>query len=299
MMNLADILHKIGYTQLTDYGKQYSTRPLYRDSDNNSALTINKDTGEWYDFVERIGGPLESLIERTLGKELTPELRESIESADFLPDRKTEVELNHPKTFDKAMLTKLVADKSYWLKRQVSAATLDAMGGGVAINGRMMNRYVFPIVNDRNELVGFSGRYIYKSDYVAKWKHIGKKSLWTYPLINVPHVFDARSVVLVESIGDMLALHDAGIKNVFVTFGVKISPALKTLLIKLDVDRVYIGFNNDRLNKSVGNKAAEEERWELTNYFDESQVKIALPEVKNDFGEMTREEILLWKNKLT
>jgi hypothetical protein len=298
-MNLIDILNKIGYVKLHDFGRQLSTRPLYRDSDNDLALTINKDTGEWYDFVERVGGPLESLIEKTLGTTLTPELKQSLESESFLPDRRTEVEVNHPRTFDKASLARLIPDKTYWNKRGVSSTTLEALGGGVAVNGRMMNRYVFPILNERDELVGFSGRYIYKSDYVAKWKHIGKKSAWVYPLIHTKEIFNSRQVILVESIGDMLALKDTGIHNVLVTFGVKVSSTLKTLILKMDCDDIILAFNNDRLNKQVGNKAAQDAKWEFLNYFDENQVRMALPDQKNDFGEMTREEILLWKQKLS
>lgn len=294
MTNLVDILNNIGYTKLTDYGRQYSTRPLYRDSDNNTALTINKDTGEWFDFVDRVGGPLETLIERTLGRPLTPELKEKISSNEFLPLRRTEIDLPFQKVFEKSKLVKLVKDHDYWIKRGVSNSTISKFEGGIAIDGRMRNRYVFPIFNERNELVGFSGRYIYKSPYVVKWKHIGAKSNWIFPLIHSQEILKQKKVILVESIGDMLSLHDAGIKNVLVTFGVTLSGAVVKHLLKMDLEKIFIALNNDSLNNSVGNKAAETFKGGLSNYFDSEQIQISLPS-KNDFGVMNRDEINLWK----
>ena len=297
MTNLVEILNKIGYTKLTDYGKQLSTRPLYRDSDNDTALTISKDTGEWYDFVERVGGPLETLIERTLGVPLTLELKEKLASDDFLPSRRVEVELEYQKTFDKALLVNLVQDHSYWEKRGVSVHTMSKFRGGVSVNGRMRNRYVFPIFDERANLVGVSGRYLYQSQYVVKWKHLGAKSSWVYPMIHTPDILRERVVILVESIGDMLALHDAGIRNVIVTFGVKLSSAVTKFLLKVDAQKIIIALNNDQLNNSVGNKAAVEFQNSLLSFFDRNQVQIALPKEKNDFGEMSLNEIRLWKTE--
>jgi DNA primase len=101
---------------------------------------------------------------------------------------------------------------------------------------------------------------------------------------------------LVESIGDMLALYDAGIYNVLVTFGVYLGPAIIKFLLQMDVDRIVIALNDDREKKSVGNKAAAKMRQLLLNYFDERQVSINLP-LKKDFGVMKRDEILLWKTQ--
>jgi hypothetical protein len=296
MTNLKEVLENIGYTKLKDYGRQYSARPLYRDSDNDSALTINKDTGEWFDFVERVGGPIEALIEKTLGRPLTPELKDQLGSAKFLSARREEIELPTTKIFDKNLLVNLYNDHSYWVNRGVSQHTISKFNGGLAVNGRMRNRYVFPISNDRDDLVGFSGRYLYPSQHVVRWKHLGQKSNWVYPLINAPEVYKTKSIILVESIGDMLALYDVGIRNAFVSFGVVLSSALIKFILMMDIDKVIISLNNDSHNKSVGNKAAVGFKTTLLNYLDEKQINIALP-IKKDFGEMTRDEILLWKSQ--
>ncbi len=46
----------------------------------------------------------------------------------------------------------------------------------------------------------------------------------------------------------------------------------------------------------VGNNAAIKIEKKLHQYFDPSQVEIALPD-KKDFGAMTKDEIVLWNQK--
>ena len=44
MEDIRDILTDLGYS-LRDYGKEYRAKPLYRESDNDTILTIEKSTG--------------------------------------------------------------------------------------------------------------------------------------------------------------------------------------------------------------------------------------------------------------
>lgn len=295
MSDVAEILEQVGY-KLMDYGKEYRTRPLYRPSDNATSLCIKKTTGEWYDFSERVGGSLDLLILKTMG-EVPQEIRDKILSGTFYA-RKEAVELSDLKTFDKSLLIKLNKNHEYWINRGVSAHTIALFGGGTTANGRMAHRYVFPIFNERNDLVGFSGRILAKDSNLPKWKHLGKKSHWCYPLfLNRDDILASKEVILVESVGDMLALYDANIKNVIVTFGVDIGPKVIEFLLKADIQRIFIAFNNDKDNNYVGNLAAEEGRSQLLSYFDKDQVIVALPD-KNDFGVMSNEEILIWKQNL-
>ena len=55
--------------------------------------------------------------------------------------------------------------------------------------------------------------------------------------------------------------------------------------------------NNDSNKNMAGNIGADKIYSRLKRYFDQRQLKIALP-IKKDFGEMTREEILQWKKAL-
>ena len=65
MDSVRDILVNLGY-HLVDSGKDYRTKPLYRDSSSNTVLSINKGTGRWIDFKEQRFGTLEELIRLTL-----------------------------------------------------------------------------------------------------------------------------------------------------------------------------------------------------------------------------------------
>ena len=67
--------------------------------------------------------------------------------------------------------------------------------------------------------------------------------------------------------------------------------------MKKDCKKIIISFNNDSSNNSAGNNAAEKEKEKLSLFFDPSQIKVKLPK-KKDFGEMTKEEILNWKNEM-
>ena len=60
-----EILTDIGYN-LSDQGKYFRTKPLYRDSSSSTVLSIRKSDGVWKDFREDIGGTLEDLIRLTL-----------------------------------------------------------------------------------------------------------------------------------------------------------------------------------------------------------------------------------------
>ena len=66
--------------------------------------------------------------------------------------------------------------------------------------------------------------------------------------------------------------------------------------LRIDVEKIYLAFNNDSEKNSAGNQAAEKNLNRLTRYFDREQILITLPD-KGDFGEMTPEEIGCWKER--
>lgn len=301
---IEEILVEIGY-ELLDRGNSFRTKPLYRDSDSPDVLSIDKDSGVWYDHKERRGGKFEELVRISLSQENITETKEWIKSR--LPNESThsnnlpKPKVNSVKKYPKELLLKLNKDHSYWESRGISIEAVETFNGGVASEGQMKNRYVFPVFNSRDEVVGFSGRYVNKipEDFkIAKWKHIGSVSNWCFPVkYNLKQIQSKKEVILVESIGDMLALWNAGIENVVVTFGLTVSKAITTLLIKLDVRKVFISFNNDGTENSAGNRAAREAAEKLHLHFDPSQIEVALP-TKNDFGDMSEVEIKQWHSSL-
>ena len=160
---IEEILVEIGY-ELLDRGNSFRTKPLYRDSDSPDVLSIDKDSGVWYDHKERRGGKFEELVRISLSQEDITETKEWIKSR--LPNGSLHVRnLDKPKVssikkYPKELLLKLDKDHSYWVSRGVSIETTETFNGGIASEGQMKNRYVFPIFNSRDEIVGFSGRYV-------------------------------------------------------------------------------------------------------------------------------------------
>jgi len=296
-VNVYQVLTDLGY-KLKDFGKEYRTRPLYRDSDNDTVLKIYKDTGHWFDFKENISGDFSLLVGMTLKLDNPEKAKEWLKN--FIIHKSNDIEkplLKATKKFDIEILSKLENNQNYWLNRGVSQNILEEFKGGLAKTGKMKNRYVFPIFNYKKDLVGFSGRDVTNLSKI-KWKHLGEKNDFVYPLfLNAETIEAQREVILVESIGDMLSLYQSGVKNILVTFGVNLSLGILNYLLKIDVKNIYISLNNDSNKNNAGNIGAEKIYSKLTRYFDKKQLLIALP-TKKDFGEMNKEEILQWKNNL-
>ena len=100
-----------------------------------------------------------------------------------------------------------------------------------------------------------------------------------------------------ESIGDMLSLFESGIKNVLVTFGLDVSSQLITQLMGLNLKRIVFSFNNDaEKEENRGKNAAIKNYLKLLNHFNQERLLICLPQ-KNDFGDMSRDDIQEWEKK--
>jgi DNA primase len=298
-LNVYQVLTDLGY-QLKDYGKEFRTKPLYRESDNDTVLRIYKDTGKWFDFKQNISGDINSLVKLTLKLEDMSQAQQWLKNKNFVSNNATEINkplIKSSKKFDTEILSRLEDNQDYWINRGVDIETLKTFKGGVAKMGKMKNRYVFPIFNSKNNIIGFSGRDITNLSKI-KWKHLGEKTEFLYPLfLNSEIIQEQRELILVESIGDMLSLWQAGIKNTLVTFGTSLSLAILNYCLKIDPKKIYISLNNDSNKNNAGNIAAEKTQARLSRYFDKSQLKISLPP-KKDFGEMIKEEIVQWKNNL-
>jgi len=298
-LNVYQILTDLGY-KLKDYGKEYRAKPLYRESDNDTVLKIYKDSGHWFDFKENISGDFTSLINMTLKLEDQEKAKEWLKNKNFTfykPIENEKPKLKSTKKFDIEILSKLENDQTYWINRGIKDDTLKMFEGGVAKNGKMKNRYVFPIFNYKKDLIGFSGRDVTNLSKI-KWKHLGEKNDFLYPLfLNSSEIQNQKEIILIESIGDMLSLYQAGVKNVLVTFGTNLSLSILNYCLKIDIKKIYISLNNDSNKNNAGNIAAEKTYARLKRYFDDKQLKISLP-IKKDFGEMTKEEILQWKTNL-
>lgn len=303
---IQEILEELGY-MLTDRGMYWQSNAAFRNGDNNTALQIWKNSGVWKDFVQGSGSlPFYKLLEAHFGPKDKSSVKKYL-SFDYVPTEKVSSQQDRivmDKIYDNELLEDLFPHYDYYNKKGISSEVLKFLKGGLATKGKMYQRFTFPIYNDHSQIFGFSGRDMTgKKD--AKWKHIGRKSNWIYPYFcpdssSFPvqeAIEDSRSVILVESIGDMLNLHQHGFKNVLVSFGLDISPSLICHLTSLGLDKIIISFNNDN-DKSInrGARASVKTYLKLFNHFDFDQLYICLP-VKNDFGEMSKEDFSEWQVK--
>lgn len=305
--SVRSVLEEIGYS-LIDNGKEFRTRPLYRDSDNDNVLRIWKDSGKWVDFKENKSGSLEDLIKITLNLDSISEAKEWASKRNLYQEENTTLKpkatLKQCRVFDKSILLKLRNDHSYWASKNISEHIVKPFEGGLATTGKMYNRYVFPIFDSRDQIIGFAGRDVSQSsdDRRPKWKLIGDKKQWAFPFkVNYNILKTKKEAILVESIGDMLALKENGISNVIVTFGLSLTSKILMSLVSLNPTKIIIAFNNDSLKSSAGNLAAESVRKKLLLYFDKKQISIKLPETNKDFGELNISEpqkIIEWNNSI-
>lgn len=305
-IKIKEALESIGYN-LLDRGKFWHTSAVFRNGDNKTALQIYKDSGVWKDYVSQTGFmPFKKLLELSLKTNDESIISQYMEEEDFLVSKSNKShKIEMDKIYDENGLKKLLPHFSFYEKKGISTDTLRFFKCGLATAGKMYQRIVFPIYNEYSQIHGFAGRDVSTSvNDKPKWKHIGKKTGWIYPYyINQEYFSDEiakndSSIIIVESIGDMLNLFDKGFKNVLVSFGLDLSPSLICFLVYLCPKNIVLSFNNDK-GKEVnrGLNASIKSYLKLLSYFDTSKVKICLP-TKNDFGEMNQSEIDDWRIKL-
>lgn len=205
------------------------------------------------------------------------------------------------KYYPEELISKLIPDYSYWESRNISPSIVSKFDGGLASKsegGKLQGRYVFAIRNKDRKIVGWAGRLIGYSEFAPKWKILGAKKSFVFPFNKETEdeIRRTKTVILIESIGDCLNLHQNKIINTKVLFGVKPSSQLIGYLIGLGVERIIISTNNDKQSK-VGNLAAEKIKNQLSKFFNVKKLHIILPESK-DFGEESEDGILSFKKKI-
>lgn len=212
-----------------------------------------------------------------------------------------EPKIDLPKTYPEESLMRLGQDHSYWEGRGIPSEVVERFKGGLApVNekNKMSGRYVFPIRNTDNKIIGFSGRLVENNSFAPKWKHIFKVKYSVFPLdIAKPQITDTKKVILLESIGDYLALAKYDIWNSFVIFGLNMNSKMLSTIISMDIKKIIISTNNDPKNakgERPGNDAAMKLKTKLDLYFNPSNVVVKLPEA-NDWGASTEEQIKEFK----
>lgn len=308
------ILTELGY-DLSDNGKYWRSNAVYRQGDNRTALQIWKNTGIWRDFAANTSyQPFKKLVELSCeDNQKTKEILDSIKNDNhsFIETVKAP-KMESDQFFSHDEIKTLLPHYEFYNKKGISTKTLELYRSGFSMSGKMNGRFVFPIFDDNKKAIGISGRHLLWNNQskFPKWKHIGKKTNWIYP-INLPNNADEinnpfvkkieqeKQIILVEGIGDSLALSEQGFYNHLVVFGLEISSKQISYLLSQSLDKIYISTNNDKDKlDNRGLDAAIKIYLKLIKYFDICKVEIRLPILK-DFGEMLEQNVSIdrWVNK--
>jgi RNase H-fold protein (predicted Holliday junction resolvase) len=302
---IKDSLIQLGY-KLADRGSYWQTNAIFRNGDNKTAIQIYKNTGVWKDHVQdSTFSPFSRLVEITLGTNDKNRLKQFLDEDDLGDNynRLTNSEkLEMEEIYNENCLDRLLPHYKFYNDRGISEKTLKSLKGGYATTGKLYGRFVFPIYNEHKQIHGFSGRDMNSSGDRPKWKHVGRKTGWIYPLYANPEVEQAinetQSVILVESIGDLLNLNEHGYKNVLVTFGLDVSTKLICATLSLNINKIVLSLNNDKTSsENRGLNASIKNYLKLLNYYNPEKILICLPTEK-DFGDMSDDQFKQWTNKL-
>jgi len=305
--DIKEVLTELGF-KLRDRGPYWQTNALWRNGNNFTAVQIYKDSGVWRDYVDDTSFlPFQALIEKTLGtkdkKILSRYIQPSgdVKSPSAFEKQDQKVKIQMDETYSLEYLSKLLPHFKFYNDKEISNLTLKLYKGGLATAGKLNGRFVFPVFdeNDPSQIIGFTGRHLRwnsESEF-PKWKHVGRKSNWLYPIcITGPADFcpfleciqERREIIVVESIGDSLALTENGFLNHLVVGGLDLSSKQISFLLSQELNQIIIATNNDE--SKAGLHAAIKIFVKLLNYFDINKLRINLP-VGNDFGDMQQEGV--------
>lgn len=286
--DISSILIELGY-KLKKSNDYYQCKALYRGGDSDTSLAIYPQKNLVIDFVTSEKFSISHLIALTLNLKSDEEVKVWLDNKNYqLPILKIqEKKLEGEKIFPPEILKNLLQDHSYWQNRGISLEVLKLFNGGIGLSGRLKDRYIIPIFNGKNQIIGFNARTLIDSP--IKYKTIGQKKNFRWPLhINLADIKEKKIVILVEGVGCVFSLFEAGIKNCMCLFGTELSfPQLNTLL-KLNLDKIIIATNNDGEN-GPGNEAAQKIYRKLNRYIDSRNLMIALPPGK-DFNIILQEK---------
>ena len=291
-------LESLGYN-LKDYGSYWRTRALYRGGDNGTAVKIYKNSGVWTDYAANGSKsyPIQKLIQLTLNTNDPAVINKYVNtSSEVIIQSEPKQRIEMEKIYPESLLSNLLPHLDFYEKKRLSKDTLNFYKCGYATAGQLFRRIVFPIYNSAGQIHGFSGRAVFwqKDSEFPKWKHLGKRADWIYPLnikrnssYEVKEAIEAKnSVIIVESIGDSMALFENGYKNNLVTFGLGISSKLCATLVALSPEKIIISSNNDAEgDTNHGLISACKSFLQLCSIFDPSKSAIRRP-LKNDFFDM-------------
>lgn len=265
---IKEVLEELGYKPTLSQG-EFRFAAKYRQGDHPAAVSLNSKTGQYYDHVLGEGGSFAKFLKLH---------NHEVGDVQIAP---AAVKIERPTVFKASSLQLLFPQHVYWERRGISAATMNLFKAGVCHSGKMYARSCIPVFSpDGGQILGFAGRKLDDAKAGSKWKLLGRKGFWIFPShLNAQILRDSKEVVLVESIGDCLALWEAGIKNTLVLFGLSLSGKMISYLVSLNPSRIFIATNNDESGR--GQSAALKIQQKLSVFFDQKRFTVVLPTCKD------------------
>ena len=121
------------------------------------------------------------------------------------------------------------------------------------ILNRFSNRVVFPVCSSANKVLGFVGRTVESSPFKylksSDTDFFKQGDLFFGLPQALPYILSSRTVFIVEGLFDVLAMHQAGIKNTIATLGTSISSSQLDCL-RFYADKIFILFDGDSAGQS-------------------------------------------------
>lgn len=146
-------------------------------------------------------------------------------------------------------LPKYLLQKGYSRQDIVDSGTVNEVDG--RLTDAQGGRLIFPLINSYNEVIGFGGRALKKTDF-GKYVNTRdtlifnkRKNLYNINLLKkLKRTQTVKEVIMVEGYMDTLSLYQAGFKNVVASMGTSLTQD-QARLIKRYVDTVLISYDGD------------------------------------------------------
>ena len=125
---------------------------------------------------------------------------------------------------------------------------------------RFRNRIMFPIFNQFDKIIGFSGRVIDKNDKRAKFVNspntpVYNKSKTLYGMnLNKNNIIDCKSVIIVEGYLDLIQLNQAGFNNVLAVCGTAFTDKHAVAISRL-CKNIFLAYDGDKARKNAAIRA--------------------------------------------
>lgn len=272
--SLSSVVEELG-GNLKRVGHEFLTQCPWHD-DTNPSLTINDQKGFCFCHVCRGGGDVVKYVQQRkglgfrdavqvtadlMGVQVETDDEDPAEAARKAAQRKEslatlaaeqqryEANLHHPKA---GRIRQVLKD------RGLTKAAAEEFGLGYASAGFFSGRITIPIQNHRGELVGWTGRTT--TDDGAKYKNSADSELFQKKtlIFNEPRALEAAreagTLIFVEGHLDVVAMWQAGIKNVVAMQGTGAPERFVLERMARSVKNMVLCFDGD----AGGKKAAEQ-----------------------------------------